>query len=473
MKKPFIKLFSCSAGKYLYDTNSNQILEISEESYGELLNYMNGNEDYEVQEQDWNEEIRNLIEQGKLSCLRPNVIEHELSPYVKQYLNKRVQGITLQLTQGCNFRCRYCSFSGDGYYDREHNGKRMSTDIAYKAIKFLKEHSEEMKKVRINYYGGEPLLEFQLIKDTVEYAKSIMPEKELVFAMTSNASLLTEEMLDFLVENEFSFAISLDGPQALHDKYRRFAADGRGTYEAVVKSLKMVHDKYPDYYKRNISISAVIDDNDDLSMVSEFFKQEIFKDVTIHFSILDSTKNDIKKNPTQDFFDSYNENLVKMMINHKVQNESEDPLHVHDVLFSNTKDLHEMDENLMAKNQLTIAHHSGPCIPGQSKLFVEADGDLFTCEKASGKSSTMKIGNLEEGYDYEAIFKLLNVGKLTEEECKNCWAIRFCSVCAINIDNLDQLSRDLKLQECKITRRRILSTMKNYVTINKMKGLRE
>lgn len=471
MQKPFIKLFSCKAGKYMYDTNSNQILEINEDSYAILQEYMNGSENCSLQEIEVNEEIEDLVDQGVLSCSRPSLIEHELTPYVKQYLNKRVQGITLQLTQGCNFRCRYCSFSGDGYYDREHNGKSMSEDVAKRAIKFLKDHSEEMKTVRLNYYGGEPLLEFPLIKATVEYAKSIMPEKNIIFGMTSNASLLTKEMLDFFVKNDFDLSISLDGPKSLHDKYRRFAVDGRGTYETVVKSLEMVRNAYPDYYRKNISISAVIDNNDDISIVESFFKQEIFKENTVHFSVLDSTKNDIKKNPTQDFFDSYNENLVKMMINNHIQNESDAPRFAHDILFSNTKDLHEMEETLMSNARLTIAHHSGPCIPGQSKMFIEVDGNLFTCEKASGKSSTMRIGDVYNSYDYDTIYQLLNVGKITEEECKNCWAIRFCSACAINIDNLDHLSRDLKLQECKITRRRVLSTMKNYVTINKLKGL--
>lgn len=106
-------------------------------------------------------------------------------------------------------------------------------------------------------------------------------------------------------------------------------------------------------------------------------------------------------------------------------------------------------------------------------MLVSTDGKIFTCEKASGKSTTMCIGDIYKGYDWNNIDALLNIGKITEEECKNCWAIRFCSVCAINIDNFDSLSKNIKLQECEITKRRIESIMKNHVVIKRIKELIE
>ena len=81
----------------------------------------------------------------------------------------------------------------------------------------------------------------------------------------------------------------------------------------------------------------------------------------------------------------------------------------------------------------------------------------------------MNIGDLYSGYNYKNIYSLLNVGQITEDECRNCWAIRFCNTCAVNIDNLDCLSKKLKLEECTLTLRRVESLLKNNVTIIKLK----
>ena len=99
-----------------------------------------------------------------------------------------------------------------------------------------------------------------------------------------------------------------------------------------------------------------------------------------------------------------------------------------------------------------VGHPSGPCIPGQLRLFVTTDGNFFPCEKVSENSQVMKIGNVNEGFDYEKVKKILNVGKLTENECKECFAFRNCSLCSMVADTgkseEDELSRNLKLESC-------------------------
>lgn len=472
-RKPFIKLFSCSAGKYFYDVNLNDIVEITDSEYIYLYRMINSN--------DFNEsDIKNssfphiveLYNKGYFKAIYPEIIEHELTPYVKNYLSKRLQGVTLQVTQNCNFRCRYCSFSGNGYFDRKHNGMRMTKSIALKSIDFLKKNSIDLQKVRIGFYGGEPLLEFELVKEVVKYAKKIMPEKELLFTMTTNLSLLTDEMLEFIVENNFELAVSLDGPKEYHDRYRRFAIDGAGTYETVYNLLEEIHYAFPDYFKTKLTISAVIDGDDKVYEIQDFFNQGFLSKTRVNFSALDSSKTDLKKNPTQDFFNSYNENVFKSLINNYLQNEQA-VQRKNEVLFSSSGDYDEFLKNIERKTSLRQVHHAGPCIPGQAKMLITVCGDIFTCEKASNNSNTMCIGNIDVGLDYDKIYSLLNVGKLTEEECKKCWAIRFCSACAINIDNFDSLSRDLKLKECKITLKRVETLLKNHVTINKLKEVQK
>ena len=468
-QKPFIKLFSCSAGKYFYDVNLNDIVEITDIEYTYLYRFIhNDNSLVSDLENSSLDHITDLYNKGYFKAIYPEIIEHELTPYAKDYLNKRLQGVTLQVTQNCNFRCRYCSFSGNGYFDRKHNGMRMSEDVAIKSMDFLKKNSVDLQKVRVGFYGGEPLLEFELIKKVVNYAKNIMPEKELLFTITTNLSILTDEMLRFIVENNFQLAVSLDGPKEYHDRYRRFAVDGSGTFEIVYSKLEMIHDSFPNYFETNLTISAVIDGDDKVNEIQDFFNQSFLSTARVNFSALDSSKTDLKKNPTQEFLRSYNENVFKVLINNYFQTE-QNIQRKNEVLFSSSGDYDELIKSLARKTSLRQIHHAGPCVPGHSKMLIAVNGDIFTCEKASNHSNTMRIGNIEIGLDYDKIYRLLNVGKITEEECKKCWAIRFCSACAINIDNFDCLSRDLKLKECSVTLKRVESLLKNHVTINKLK----
>ena len=94
------------------------------------------------------------------------------------------------------------------------------------------------------------------------------------------------------------------------------------------------------------------------------------------------------------------------------------------------------------------AHPSGPCIPGARKLFMDVQGNFFPCESTSEASRCMRIGSVDSGFDVPQIAKLLNVGKITEEECKSCWGFRLCRQCCMAADGLDDLSRKKRLAMC-------------------------
>lgn len=467
--RPFIKLFCYLNQHFLYDVKKNDIVELSYDEYEYLFRSINsGTFSYDSIKSSSYNRLSQLIDLGYMQNDYPDIIEHELTPYMQDYLTKRLQGITLQLTQNCNFRCRYCSFSGNGYFDRKHNGAMMSKDVAYKAIDFLKNNSSDLRKIRIGFYGGEPLLNYNLLKETVAYAKKVMPEKELMFCITTNLSILNDEIIRFLTENKFNIAVSLDGPQHYHDRYRRFAVDGSGTFSTVYNNLEKIFNYSSKFFSNYVTISSVVDCDDNVDELQEFFKQEFIRNARVNFSALDSSKTDFKKNPTEDFLNSYKENIFKSLMNNYIQTEGTH-IKTNDVLFSNSGDFEELEKNLSMKTSIKQMHHSGPCIPGHSKMLVDVYGNLFTCEKASSNSSTMKIGNLYEGYDFDKARSLLNVGKLTQENCRKCWAIRFCSACAINIDNFDTLSKELKLKECEITVKKVEELLKDYVVVKKIK----
>ena len=165
--------------------------------------------------------------------------------------------------------------------------KRMSVETAIAAIKFFYDHSLNSDSVTIGFYGGEPLLEYELIKQCVAYAEEIFAGKKLSFNMTSNATLLTEESVLFLAAHDFNLTISLDGPANIQNKNRIFAGSNRGTYETVMEKLDMVKEICPAFIKK-ISFNAVIDLKQDVSCTSEFFMSyDLVKEIGVSGNYVD------------------------------------------------------------------------------------------------------------------------------------------------------------------------------------------
>ena len=181
MKKPFIHLFSCSNGKYLYDVNSDNIFKISDESYQILEN---GNT--------YNHQLKYLEEIGFLREDKVKLTEHPAGAVLSEFYENQLHGLTLQVTQNCNLRCDYCVYSGK-YNMRTHSDKTMNLEMAQAGIDYLFEHSKKINTLRIGFYGGEPLLEFDLIKCCVEYIEQKSSDKNINFYITTNATLLTPD----------------------------------------------------------------------------------------------------------------------------------------------------------------------------------------------------------------------------------------------------------------------------------------
>ena len=110
-------------------------------------------------------------------------------------------------------------------------------------------------------------------------------------------------------------------------------------------------------------------------------------------------------------------------------------------------------------------HPSGPCLGGVNRLFVTVNGKIFPCERVNETSAAYNIGNLDEGFWYDKSYELLNIGKLTEKECRECWAINFCNCCAAGIEEGDKLSRKKRLEKCKSNKHVVEERLKEYCTL--------
>lgn len=422
MKNIIFNTLKTYGGYYIYDRHTNSILNVPKEEYLEFKAIQNG-----TLEAENSALIKKYQQQG---LFIPNIvekIEHPKTHMLEYHVNNRLSQLILQVTQQCNLRCEYCAYSGIYANNRTHSNKRMDWLTAKKAIDFFLDRSIESKKCTISFYGGEPLLEFGLIKKCIEYAESIIEGRELTFNMTTNGTLLKGEIVDFLVKHDCHVSISLDGSQEEHDINRKFL-NGKGSFDTIINNIIKLQEKYPDYSKR-IHIMTTINPYMDLSCVMEYFNtSQIFNDKYIIFNSM--TINNLKEQITYDqkFYRIRRFEYIKLLfcLINKLDEAYVSPL-VRRGIGETALSLKSLQQHAEIG---PVMHPGGPCLPGVKKLFVRVDGTLYPCEKVSESLDFFQIGTLDSGLNINKMRKLLNVGKCTEDKCIQCNALMHCMICA-------------------------------------------
>lgn len=454
---PFIKLFSSPWNKYFYDVGRNEIIKISEQLYNCLQLMESGSISWQEMIAEPSEELSSLLDCGYLSCKRPSTIRHPLSDFSQCYLERKIDMITLQLTQECNFRCDYCVYSDQrNQKQRSHSSKRMSWKTAKSAVDFYFSHSIDSESRSIGLYGGEPLLQFDLIKRIVEYAKQKSRGKYIEFHMTTNGSLLRDGVVPFLVAHDVRLLISVDGKKASHDKNRVFK-DGTGTYELIIKNLSRIREQYPEYYEK-IQINTVLDPTNDYDSMIELsdelpgLHRENFR-----YSYLETDDNSVFQTPGFIMNDEYQSFLAYLSLCGKYPKEE-----LSAIGFQRFQDAEKENKRFKsASGTPDNLSHGGPCIAGKARLLITVNGVFYPCERVN-ENMHMCIGNLITGFDYQRIKNLMNVGEMTTKQCKDCWAIRHCSICAKMCDDGEMLSASEKLKHCDASK---------YAASNKIRAI--
>ena len=260
--KPFCKLLKNPAGCFMYDVNTNKLIRISEKTY-RVLQIMETN--------DTKLHMPEIVSLQKNGFLKPNClsrIEKYSEKVISFSLNFNVNSLLLQVTRNCNMRCNYCFYSGLYKNIRTHQDKTMSIDTCKKTIDFFFEKAKCSPSVNIGFYGGEPLLNFNVIKEAIEHIKRQYGNKKVYYSITTNGTLLTDEMVAFFINHNFKITISIDGPAEIHNHNRVFA-DGRGTYESVINNLICIKNRNTSFFENNVRYNAVI--TSDRSKVESFF----------------------------------------------------------------------------------------------------------------------------------------------------------------------------------------------------------
>lgn len=335
--------------------------------------------------------------------------------------------LILNVTENCNFRCKYCYLSEIYDYTRNRTDNNMSFETAKRAMDSFFDKLRKIaefnpgKEAAISFYGGEPLMCFELIKQCVDYAEKNSPVK-ILFSISTNGSLLDSKKTSFLTEKDFYIGVSLDGYKKNNDRNRVFSGE-LGTYDLVLRNLKEFKNKYPQYVK--ISLLVVLDYKTNLIAMDDFFEKSDLPRVGFVSMVLDNNTDYYKQFSDEDYSNFEKGYLTlrdKYIINKINNNEiSSFSLALFEISMSGV-----LYRSKMKDSRIGIMPYTGSCIPG-SKQSVRADGTIDICERVN---ESFPIGNVYDGINYRKIASIINMynGEI-EGECRKCPINKDCPTC--------------------------------------------
>ena len=445
---PIIKSFIIHNNYFYYDYVSNYIYKITKEQYAEIqmLNKVGFDSYLKLKRNtiEYNDVIR-LIRAHKINGTVIETLDHQFTDECLDIASRCISKLQLQVTRNCNFNCRYCTYTRQSHIGRIHEEINMNWNIARSAIDFLFEHSTDVNEVFVNFYGGEPFLNFSLIKSTTEYAKNKFLFKKINFAAITNGSIMSQQIIDFLIENDFVLIISFDGDAEIQNRHRKFLNDNSDTYAIIYRNIQNLRKTSQDYFDRNVKFNAVKFLDENSQKIYDYFYKEFGKQHEM-VNIINADMQGVDYN-----YSIYN--LVREVKNKMIVYDKQDQA------LENFKTIYS-DKRYVKNNWVYRAN----CIPGSQHLLVNVFGDFYPCEKVPEIEIT-KVGDIKRGFDFNRVQKMLNIHAFACEDCKKCWAIRYCKMCICHcIDPITQnISINAIRKNCRDTKNETLDMFKKII----------
>jgi len=460
---PYVHTFKTSEQCYVYDVNTDKILKVPQAVY----DYLSAPENINVDDETISF-IQNMKENGFLRSDRVEVSEHPATPMLPFYMKNKMHQLILQVTQNCNLRCTYCTYSGL-YKNRKHSHNSMSVETAERAIDFFIKRTKDSRRVTISFYGGEPLLNLDLIKHCINYIETRYYGKNINFGMTTNGTLLNKDAIKFLVDKKFNIMISLDGSEKIHDARRRFASDGNGTFSTIINNIANIKKYYRDFYQTNVTFITVLDTTKDFISIGEFISNnDTLEENKFLLNYISDNYTEQKIEVNDEFYIEREYEFFKFLLSKlgEISHQKTFKLMAYRLadIYHRCFQSFEIEQEYIPKK----FHHSGPCIPGTTRLFVDINGNFFPCERVSEQSKTVVLGNIQDGIVIEKITQVLNPEIITHSKCKNCWAYRKCYACVALADDMQGISKDITSKRCPIICDSIDNKFKDYCVLREL-----
>jgi uncharacterized protein len=369
--------------------------------------------------------------------------------------------IVFEVTEECNFRCKYCAYSGIYEKAQIHRNRHMSFEIAKLSLDVFSRTvfsglRTRKDKITIGFYGGEPLLRFNFIKRLVNYSKLISDESGQVdpwqYQFTTNGSLLKPNVIDYIKKNDFKIMISIDGPADEHDKFRVLKGGGL-TWEIIWNNILYIKKHFPEYFNKRVKFQLTLHPDHNLLRIEEFFKknQDIFTKENTDYSTLKikGLKGDISKN----WIEGYRKSIYQI-------NKMDNKFWLKEKFFSG--------DNMAKFQKRTLLYKycdkfTGNCFPGERKVFITTNGKFSVCEKINPGHY---IGDYKNGFDLIAIKELEEKWNQLIQE-KKCWECNHWFICNTCYVNCDEREGTFKVSDeyCKNLGKEFLSEVFNYLKL--------
>lgn len=356
------------------------------------------------------DQITELKERGKL--FSKDTFSH-MAGELKARTSGVLKALCLHIAHSCNLNCSYC-FASQGRY----HGERalMSYETGKRALDFLVENSGTRRNLEVDFFGGEPLMNFDVVKKLVEYARSIEKEKNknFRFTLTTNGVLIDDDVIDFANREMSNVVLSLDGRREVHDRFR-VDYSGRGSFDTIVpKFQKLVNARGgKNYYMRGTFTHYNPDFLEDIKAMLDLGFTELSMEPVVTSPESPSALTESDKPIV---FEQY-EKLAELMLRRDKEGK---PFTFY----------HYM---LDIKGGPCIYKRISGCGSGTEYMAVTPQGDLYPCHQFVGDEK-FKLGDIYHGVDNKEIqneFYSCNV--YAREECRDCWARLYCSGgCAAN-----------------------------------------
>lgn len=379
---------------------------------------------------------------GYFSTLaKKEFIQYNKNDIVESISN--INNLVFEVTDACNLKCKYCAY-GDLYNDYdERSNQMMSFETVKTILDYLKPYwSSKSNKssqqiISIGFYGGEPLLNFDLIKEVVSFCNNLdLPTRKFQYTMTTNATLL-DKYISFLVENNFHLTISLDGSEFNHS-YRVYHNEKR-SFEKVFYNIKMIQKDYPDYFQEFVSFNSVLHNRNTVEEIHNFIYDTFEKIPEIH-SVNNSGIKKEKIKEFEELFVSYKDSMDYQKKDLVSKRFTSDPkiFNLGQFLLWYGNNQYFNYESFMYGNDSCKRTITGTCFPFSRKIYVTVNGKILPCERIDQKYGLGNVVRNAVNIDMDSIAEKYNsyYSKLYKQ-CKECYMINGCNQCIFQINNLD------------------------------------
>ncbi|MBR2329811.1 MAG: thioether cross-link-forming SCIFF peptide maturase [Clostridia bacterium] len=396
-----IHIFSYRGQNYIYDVGSGSLHECDKAT----ADYLNAQEGQNVDiTYISDEQIKEILQDVDALKNEGLLYKDEVKAYPVK--SNEVKALCIHICHDCNFRCRYC-FADEGAYHSKRES--MTFETAKKAVDFLIENSGKRKVLEMDFFGGEPLMNLDVLKQTVYYAKEkgAAVGKKFLFTTTTNALLLNDETIQFFNEEMENIVLSLDGRKEVHDAIRK-TINGKGTFDLIIDKIKKFISLRGNksYYVRGTFTAKNLDFAKDVLFIADQGVDSISMEPVVtdipDLQITDKHLPEIKK--------EY-ENLCEEYLKRHAENKGFNFFHF----------------NIDLEGGPCLSKRVSACGAGNEYFSVTPNGDLYPCHQFAGDEN-FRMGSVFEGITRPDIReKFKNSCLFTRKKCENCFAKFICS----------------------------------------------